>query len=220
MQNSKILTFIFAVILTSSCARMVEKAVNKTKYSALETVGIEKRDLFKRNVANVKDEQEGAGEAFKDALTQLKELYKFDGGELEKNHGRLNSAYEEAKDEADELRKSIVKLDTVANDLFEEWNDEIKEIETKDLRSKSKNQLSITKTKYQSLHQQLLRSEKKMDPVLARFKDQVLFLKHNLNAQAVGGLKNESMRIQNDIDKLMKEMSQSSKEADELIKTL
>lgn len=220
MQQSKLIILAFLVTLGTSCARMVEKAVNKTKYSALETVGIEKRDIFKTNVGNVKEEQEETGEAFKDALTRLKELYKVDGGELEKHHSRLLSAYDNAKEEAAEVSESITKLDTVAQDLFAEWEGELKEIETLDLRSRSQKQLSETRTKYQSLHAQLKRSEKKMAPVLTRFKDQVLFLKHNLNARAVGGLKNESTRIQTDIDRLIKEMNQSSKEADELIKSL
>jgi predicted nucleic acid-binding Zn-ribbon protein len=199
---------------------MVEKQVNKVKYSAWEKVGVEKRDLFKRNVNNVKEEQEDSKEAFKDALTRLKEIYKVDGGKLEKEQARLSTSYDEARAEAADVSESIKKLDTVANDLFDEWEEEIGEIETKDLKKRSKEQLKTTKTRYEKLHAQLKQSEEKMQPVLSRFKDQVLFLKHNLNAQAIAGLKTESNRIQSDIEKLMKEMQESSKDADALIKTL
>ncbi len=220
MQSNIVSGLLILSLSFISCARMAEKAVNKVKYSALEKVGVEKRDLFKRNVSNVKEEQGESEEAFKDALTRLKELYKVDGGELEKQHNKLSSSYEDAKEEAAEVSESIQKLDTVANDLFDEWDDEIGEIETRDLKTRSKNQLRDTKSKYEKLHAQLLQSEKKMEPVLKRFKDQVLFLKHNLNAKAVAGLKGESSRIQADIEKLMKEMSASTAEADALIKTL
>jgi len=41
-----------------------------------------------------------------------------------------------------------------------------------------------------------------MDPVLEAFEDQVLFLKHNLNAQAIGALENELGQIRQDVDSL------------------
>lgn len=89
MKTMIFLSFLFAV----ACANPVTKAVNKVKYSAWESIGFEKRDLFKRQVSNVKDEQEDTQEAFKDALEQLKSLYAFDGGNLEKEQRRLNAAY-------------------------------------------------------------------------------------------------------------------------------
>lgn len=213
-------TLLFMLMSFLSCARTVEKAVNNVKYSAWESIGVEKRDLFKRNVANVKEEQEETGEAFKDALTRLQELYRVEGGKLEKEYKKLQSSYQNAREESGEISQSIEKLDTVANDLFDEWRSEIAEIKTKDLRKKSKEQLSQTKNKYEALHKQLRQSEKKMEPILERLNDQVLFLKHNLNAQAIGGLKTESSRIQSDIEKLMKEMKEASQEADELIESL
>ncbi|MBC7465986.1 MAG: DUF2959 family protein, partial [Bdellovibrio sp.] len=62
--------------------------------------------------------------------------------------------------------------------------------------------------------------EAKMDPVLAKLKDHVLFLKHNLNAKAIAGLKTESGKIQGDIESLMKDMNNSISQADEFIKSM
>lgn len=211
---------ILSLFVLSACANPITKAVNKAKYSAWETVGYEKRDLFKREVSNVKEEQEDTQEAFKDALEQLKEVYAFDGGNLEREYKKLNGAYEEAAEESKEVHARIEKVDQVANDLFEEWNDEIDEIKTSDYRKKSSKQLSQTKDRYSDLRKKLLRSEAKIEPVLNRLHDQVLFLKHNLNAQAIAGLKVEGGKIEADISKLMKEMESSNKEAEEFIKTL
>lgn len=211
---------ILSIIFLSSCANPITKAVNKAKYSAWESVGYEKRDLFKREVSNVKDDQEDTQEAFKDALEQLKEVYAFDGGNLEREYKKLNSAYEEAAEESQGVHKRIEKVDQVANDLFEEWNDEIDEIKTSDYRKKSSKQLAQTKERYSDLRKKLLRSEAKIEPVLNRLHDQVLFLKHNLNAQAIAGLKVEGGKIESEISKLMKEMESSNKEAEEFIKTL
>lgn len=203
-----------------SCANPIKKAVRNVKYSAWEKVGMEKRDLFKREVSNVKEEQEDSGKAFKDALTQLKEVYGFDGGNLEKEYNKLNSAYKDAQAEAQDASQSIEQLDTVAGDLFSEWKDEIKEIKSSDLKKESSKKLSNTKKRYEELHDHLKETEEKMEPVLARLKDQVLYLKHNLNANAIGGLKNEGKRIESDIEKLMNEMKKSSQEAEQFIKTL
>ncbi len=211
---------ILSLLFLSSCANPVEKAVNKVRYSAWETIGYEKRDLFKREVSHVKDEQEDTQEAFKDALEQLKEVYAFDGGNLEREHKKLSSAYDEAAEEAREVHARIEKVDQVANDLFDEWTEEIGEIKTSDLRRRSSRQLSQTKDRYSDLRRKLLKSEARLEPVLNRLNDQVLFLKHNLNAKAIAGLKAEGTKIEAEISRLMKEMESSNKEAEEFIKTL
>jgi hypothetical protein len=211
---------LFSLGVLVSCANPIKKAVTDAKYSALEMVGLEKRDLFKREVSGVREDQEDTGEAFKDALTKLKEVYSFDGGNLEKQYSKLNSSYENAQEEAADVTRRIASLDKVAQDLFIEWRAEIKEIQSGSLRSKSSSQLSETKERYQALHTQLKKSEAKMAPVLTRLKDQVLFLKHNLNAKAVAGLKNESQKIETDIQKLITDIEKSNKEAEEFIKTL
>lgn len=41
-------------------------------------------------------------------------------------------------------------------------------------------------------------AEDRMEPVLQAFEDQVLYLKHNLNAQAIGALENELATIRQD----------------------
>ena len=206
--------------LNVSCANPITKAVDKVKYSAWETVGVEKRDLFKSQLRDVKDDQEDTQESFKDALTKLKEVYAFDGGNLEREYNKLNSSYENALSDSDSVKKSIDKLNKIATDLFDEWREEIKSISTASYREKSREQLNETKSKYSQLHKNLVASEKKIGPVLDKLKDQVLYLKHNLNAQAISGLKAEGVRIESDIQKLMKDMEASSKEADEFIKTL
>ena len=53
-----------------------------------------------------------------------------------------------------------------------------------------------------------------------QFKDYVLYLKHNLNAQAIASLKGEAMNIQAEITKLIAQMNQSIAKADEFVKTL
>jgi len=57
----------------------------------------------------------------------------------------------------------------------------------------------------------------KIDPVLTAFRDQVLFLKHNLNARALAALQNELDAIQTDVASLIREMEASIAEANAFI---
>jgi hypothetical protein len=62
------------------------------------------------------------------------------------------------------------------------------------------------------------RAEAKVDPVLSAFRDQVLFLKHNLNAQAIASLHKELASVEVDVTSLINEMEVSIAEADRFIK--
>jgi hypothetical protein len=203
-----------------ACQSAINKAARETKYSAYELIGIQKRDLFKKEVVNVKEDQEDAGKSFKNALDRLKEVYNFDGGNLEKKYRALNTAYDSAEKDAGNVHLRVAKIETVAQDLFSEWRKEISEITTPSLRQKSAATLDDTQKKYRDFYSSLKKSESKMTPVLAKFKDQVLFLKHNLNAQAITGLKGESSKIEGDIESLIKDMNTSISQAEDFIKSM
>jgi hypothetical protein len=191
-----------------------------TYYAAYEKFGVYKRDILKKRVAAARDEQQAAGEQFKDALTRLKEITKFDGGQLEKAYNSLKSEYDGCVAKADSVHKRIKDMDTVANDLFAEWEKEIGEISTPSLRDSSRQQLVATRDRYGSVHTALASAEASMSPVLTQFKDYVLYLKHNLNAQAVASLKGEATNIQAEIARLIDQMNASIAHANEFIKTL
>ena len=191
-----------------------------TYYAAYEQFGVYKRDLLKKRVAAARDEQQAAGEQFKDALTRLKEITKFDGGQLEKAYNSLKGEYDDCVTRADSVRKRIKDMDTVATDLFAEWEKEIGQISTPALRDSSRQQLVTTRERYASVHSALASAEASMAPVLTQFKDYVLYLKHNLNAQAVASLKGEATNIQTEISRLIEQMNSSIARANEFIKTL
>ena len=52
-----------------------------------------------------------------------------------------------------------------------------------------------------------------MDPVLGTFRDYVLYLKHNLNAQAIASLQGELSGVEADVSTLIEEMEASIDEA-------
>jgi len=189
-------------------------------YSAYEKVGIYKRDLLKKRVVAARDEEKGAQQEFKDALTRLKEITGFDGGELEKRYRNLQSDYDDAASRVAEVRKRVQDVETVATDLFTEWDKENREIETDELREVSRQQLNETRQRYDDMLRALKRSEQSMDPVLHKLHDYVLALKHSLNAQAIAALGGESAKIQADVAKLIEDMNASIARADEFIKQM
>ena len=203
--------FLFTILL-SGCRGVY--------YSTWEKFGVHKRDLLKKKVEAARDEQKAAGEQFKDALTRLKELYGFQGGDLEKTYNALNRDYERSVERAESVHKRIKDVETVAEDLFSEWEKELKQITSDNLRNDSRDKLRETRRRYEELHTALKRAERSMDPVLTRFKDQVLYLKHNLNAAAIASLKGETTNIQAEITRLLEEMNRAIAQADSFISTL
>jgi hypothetical protein len=189
-------------------------------YSTMEKFGVYKRDLLKKSVVAARDDEKAAGEQFKDALTRLKELYGFQGGNLEKTYNELNRDYERSVSRAEAVHKRVKSVETVAEDLFAEWEKEAREISSDTLRESSRNKLRETRRRYEDLHAALKRAEKSMDPVLTRFHDQVLYLKHNLNAEAIASLKGETENIQSEIARLLQDMNSAVAQADQFINTL
>jgi len=189
-------------------------------YSTYEKFGVYKRDLLKKRVVAARDEQKAAQQEFKDALTRLKELTHFEGGELEKGYRQLQSSYDDSASRVAAVHKRVSDVETVAGDLFTEWDKENKQIETPELRETSRKQLSDTRHRYDEMLAALKKAEQSMDPVLHKLHDYVLALKHTLNAQAIAALGGESAKIQADISRLIEDMNASIAHADEFIRQM
>ena len=147
-------------------------------------------------------------------------MYGFKGGDLEEFYNKLKSDYEESERRAEAVSSRIEKVEQVANDLFTEWDLEIGEITNEQFRKKSRDSLRDTKQRYARLRSAMSKAETSMGPVLTRLKDYVLYLKHNLNAQAIGVLKKEVGDIEVEVQGLIQDIRQSVSEADSLLKAL
>jgi len=186
-------------------------------YETMEKFGYHKRDLLVRDVEKARDAQQEAKEQFKSALDRFTKTLDIQGGELQEKYEALNKEYERSEDKANSVRKRVASVEDVSEALFTEWNAELKEYSSSTLRKKSQDQLTQTRAQYAQLIKAMKRAEAKMDPVLAKFKDQVLFLKHNLNAQAIASLKGELVSVEGNINSLIKDLNASIQEADSFI---
>jgi hypothetical protein len=191
-----------------------------TYYRAMESFGVHKRDILVDRVEDARDSQEEAGEQFRTALEKFRDVVDFEGGKLESRYNRLQAEYDRSEAKALEVRRRIDSVEKVAEDLFDEWKNELKEYTDDGLRRSSESKLRQTRRNCSELIDAMRRAEAKMPPVLARLKDQVLFLKHNLNAQAIGSLKGVSTELQGDVDDLLRELERSISEANKFIEEL
>jgi gas vesicle protein len=201
-------------------AAMCLPACSSTYYRAMEGFGFEKRDILVDRVEDARDAQDDAAEQFASALDQFRSIVAVNGGELEKTYDRLSGEYERSVARAKEVSDRIDSIERVAEDLFEEWEAELDEYSSPKLRSNSATLLRDTRGRYRQLMAAMRRAESSMPPVLEAFQDQVLVLKHNLNAMAIGALRNELGSIERDTAKLIAEMRQAIAEADAFIASM
>lgn len=189
-------------------------------YGAMEKLGYEKRDILVSRVDDARKAQQEAKQQFESALEQFIAVTNFSGGELERQYNKLKDAYDDSDARAQAVRKRIDDVDRVAQDLFKEWDQELKQYTDASLRRSSQQQLNATKARYQKLITVMRRAEKKLDPVLNAFRDRVLYLKHNLNARAIASLRAERAKVEADIGALVEDMNRSIREADAFIKEM
>lgn len=195
-------------------------ACTSTTIAVKEGLGFAKREQLVDAVKDTRNEQDDAKEQFATTLEQLKALSNFDGGKLESQYTKLKREYDRSVGAAKDVKSRINQTDAVAKALFNEWQAELGQYQSAELRAASEGQLRETRGRYEQLITVMRSAEQRMDPVLRAFGDQVLFLKHNLNARAIASLDTTFKGIEADIDRLIAEMNASIAEADEFIKTL
>lgn len=189
-------------------------------YGAMEKVGYHKRDIMVDRVKDAKKSQQDAQKEFSSALEEMQALLNYSDGNLEKAYSRAKDEYESAQSAADNVSNRINKVEDVAEALFDEWQNEISEISKASLRRNSETKLKETRRAYEQLIKSMRRAESKMPPILTAMKDNMLYLKHNLNAQAIGAIKSEFASLQTDISGLIKEMNTSINESSKFIEAL
>ncbi|MFA5496012.1 MAG: DUF2959 domain-containing protein [Porticoccaceae bacterium] len=192
-------------------------ACQSAYYNALEKGGIHKRDLFVDRIEDVKDAQVDGQKQFRTALEQFQYTVNFRGGELEEAYKRLNAEYQASEKAAGRIRNRIKAVESVSKALFDEWEDELRLYTSDSLRRQSKGQLDDTRKRYKELLAIMKKAEQSLAPVLNTLRDNTLYLKHNLNAQAITALQNEFGTISNDINRLIHDMEEAIAASDRFI---
>ena len=189
-------------------------------YKAQEQIGNEKRDILVDRIKKGREDQDKAKEQFKSTMEAFQAATGFKGGQTEEVYKKLKKEYDEAADKTKKVSDRIASIEQVSGDMFGEWDKELSGMSNADLRSKSNGLLKATRRRYTDLIRKMKTVESKAKPVLKAFEDQVLFIKHNLNAEAITSLKSNVVKMDADVQILIRDIETSTKEADAFIASL
>jgi len=212
MSALRLLPLLAALLLFGGCAQVY--------YDTMESVGVHKRDILVDRVEEARDSQSDAQEQFQSALQQFASVIRLEESDLKRAYEELDDEYRACESAAVSVSNRIEKVESVADALFEEWQQELDLYENKSLKASSAKKLSQTRAQYQEMLASMKRAEKSMQPVLRSLRDNVLYLKHNLNAQAIGALRGEFGMLKTDIDTLINRMNQSIDRSNSFIQNM
>ncbi|MDX2434133.1 MAG: DUF2959 domain-containing protein [Desulfobacterales bacterium] len=215
MRNRAVIGFLSVLLLL-----LLTVGCQKAYYNTMEKFGVHKRDIMVDRVEEARDSQEDAKEQFQSALEQFTTVLDFKGGKLEDKYKTLQAEYDKSEAKAADVTKRIDAVEDVSEALFDEWENELDQYTNSSLRRDSERKMVQTRRQYEQLIKAMRKAEAKINPVLRAFHDQVLYLKHNLNAQAIASLQSELVTVEDDIADLVQEMEKSIGEANSFIKTM
>jgi hypothetical protein len=199
---------------------LLATACSSAYYGALDRLGYEKRHILRDRVEESRDDQQAVQEEFQTTFDLYKQVTGYQTGELERFYRKMEAQLERSEDKAQNVRERIASIEQVSGDLFAEWEAEIGQISSADRRRQDRVRLRATRTRCDEMLRVMKRAAAKMDPVLTAFRDEVLYLKHNLNASAIDALSGSTAEIQRDIDALIREMQASMAETQRFLDAL
>lgn len=210
--------FVLAVMLIGLSVSV--SSCDKAYIATMEKMGYAKRDILSSRVKSARDAQEEAKQEIQTTLEQFGKVVSYEGGDLEDTYKKLSGELEASEDSAEAVKKRIQDVESVADALFSEWEQELGQYSSADLRRKSQAKLTQTKGRYKEMLSAMKRAEQRIEPVLKPLRDQVLYLKHNLNARALAAIKGELVKVDAQVDQLVKDMNRSIAEADKFIQSM
>ena len=208
------------ISLIAPIFRLLAARFQRFYFRAVESIGHHKRDILASRVESARDGLEEAKEQFQNALEKFSALTDFDGGSLEDIYRQLKIEFDYSKSKALAVSDRIDAVQEVAEALFVEWEEELEQYTNRSLRNASRLKLKQTQQMCGQLLSAMRRAESKIDPVLRVFQDQVLFLKHNLNAQAIAHLESELVTLTVGVAGLIAAMERSIDRANSFMQNL
>lgn len=212
MKQYALLPICFLALFATGCSTV--------QYATMEKFGVHKRDILVDKVQDARNSQHASKVQFQSALDEFSAVVGFQGGDLEAKYEKLSKEFERCEKRAGDVHGRIVDVERVSKALFKEWKGELGNYSSKELRRSSEQTLKETQARYNDLIGAMKRAEAKMDPVLDAFRDQVLFLKHNLNASAIASLQDELTSVELGVRSLIEDMERAINEADSFIQSM
>lgn len=186
----------------------------------LESFGIHKRDVLSDKVEAATQAQITARDEFQVALEALHDLNSYHEETLEKAYKKIEKQYNASEKAANEVSETIDAMEDVSQNLFDEWDDELSMYSNSGLKRESERKFKEAKLSYQQMISAMAKAEKKMQPVLETLQDNMLYLKHNLNVDALKTLEIELSDLQIDVGRAIRDMNSAIEESEKFIDSL
>lgn len=207
-----ILTFLIGALLTSGCSTVY--------YTVWEKLGKEKRDLLLSKLSATREAQGELKEALESTAERIQKEYPFDVGNTGKAYDMLSADYETVNKRFENVKKQNSQVNTIAVDLFSEWEKEARGMSDPSLRKQSLQHLRESKESFSELSKHTKRSIDRVTPLLKKLDDHRLFRKHLLNAKATRSLEKSLRGLDPEIDSLKKDIEESIRSVREFESTL
>jgi len=216
VRQAPLATVLFALALSALIAASAFPLAgcDRIYYGTMQKFGVEKRDILVKRVREARKSQQEAKEEFQSALDKFRSVIEVEGSPLEDKYNTLNKELERSESRANQVRERVAAVRDVSKDLFREWEKELKQYSNPTLRAESQRELNETRRRADKLIEAMTRAEQRIDPVLRPLRDRVLFLKHHLNAQAIGALDKELLTVRSNVDSLVADLERAIAEAD------
>ena len=211
---------LIAIIFLAYQSISADSMLAKFGMPSLDSFIHEPRDLLVNRVEAARDMQTDSAEEFKSALEEFKSVTNFSGGDIESKYNSLNSTFERCEEAAEKVTNRVNRVEAAANKLLAEWRDELNDYHDPAIKSNAERQFDETRLQAEKLLAALRAVERKTEPVLGAFRDQVLFLKHNLNMQAISSLQQTTTEIEQDVTALINEMEAAIAQAEQFIQAM
>ncbi len=189
-------------------------------YTAQGKSGNEKRDRLVEQLRKGREEQEKAKAQYQATLAALQAA-------PDKSPGKPDELYTKFKQEvgatarrAKTVSDQIAAIEQASGDMFAEWERELAAMHNGELKNKSIILVRKTREQCGALIGQMKAVEAKAQTVLKEFEDQVLFLEHNMDGEAVSSVRTKANSMDAEVKSLAGDIEASTREADAFIASL
>jgi outer membrane murein-binding lipoprotein Lpp len=207
-------------VLAMSAAVLILAGCSHTYDTTTELFGKKKKDVLVDRIAAARDAQSAAKDQFSAALDEFRSIAGYKGTLLEDKYNELNAQYNRCQSQTNAVESRLADARRAAKSLFRQWEDELEQYSSAVVRRASEEKLKDMQMRYENVMYAMEKVRDKFYPALAAFKDQVLLVKHNLNAQAEMTMGEEMGIAEQEISKLIAEIDRSMAEADSFIRQM
>jgi ATP-dependent protease HslVU (ClpYQ) peptidase subunit len=207
-----ILALLTTVLILAGCTRTYD--------TTAELFGKKKKDVLVDRIVAARNAQFDARDQFAAALDQLLSVAGYKGTSLEDEYSALNSQYNRCRSQTNNVESRLADARRAARSLFHQWENELDQYSSAVVRRSSEEKLKDMQMRYENVVYALEKARDKLYPALTALKDQVLLVRHNLNAQTALSSGEEMAIAEKEISALLQEIDRATADADSFVRQM